>query len=234
MAQKGAAPSKRLLFDVGHGETLDITSDDYRDFKEFLKENKYEIWQLSQSPVNADMLKDYDIYIIGGPHNTKFEEEEIVEILKYLRDGGAIIIANTSGGDQHNNTNLNSMATHLGYQFNGDFLAHENDFENDDFYQCVVKGIALDPLVMGVRSIYAGNTCTIKIVDPSGAKSLIFSHEPWIESRHIAVNGFMGLGRHLGCCVDIFKYARRHDNAFFLQSILYWLGELRSASDDNY
>lgn len=225
---------KKILFDVGHGESLDITSEDWRDFKEFLKENNYEIWQLSQSPINIDMLKDYDIFFVGGPKNTKFEEDEIVEIVKYLREGGAIVLANSSGGDQHNNTNLNSIATHLGYQFNGDFLAHETDFENDDFYACVAKGVSMDPLTMGIRSIYVGYACTIKVVDESGAKSLVFSHEPWPESRHLAVNGFMGLGRHFGACTDLFKYVRRHDNAFLLQSILFWLGEMRSSNDDGW
>ena len=164
-------PVKRILFDVGHGEILNIASDEYRDFKNFLKENNYEIWQLSQTPVNIDMLKDYDIFFIGAPKNTKFDEDEIVEILKYVRDGGAIVLANAAGGDQYNNTNLNSIATHFGYQFNGDFLAHESDFENDDFYACVCKGLAMDPLTMGVRSIFTGYTATIKIVDESGAKS---------------------------------------------------------------
>ena len=111
-----AQSPKRLLFDVAHGESLDITSDDFKDFKDFLKEQGHEIWQLSQAPINAEMLKDYDIFFIGAPKNTKFEEDEVTEILKYLREGGAAVIINAAGGDQHNNTNLNSLVNLLGHQ----------------------------------------------------------------------------------------------------------------------
>jgi hypothetical protein len=218
---------KRILFDIGHGETLDITSEEFRDLKEFLKENSYEIWQLNQSPITMDMLKDYTMVIFGGPRNVKFEEEEVVEILRYLREGGAIVLANGSGGDQNNNTNLNAFATHLGFQFNGDYMAHETDYENDDFYDTVCRGVSMDPLTMGVRSIHTGYCCTLKIIDPSGAKSLEFSHEPWPESRHVAVNGYFALGRYFATSLPVFKYVRHHDNAFLLQSVLYWLSELR-------
>ena len=221
----------RILFDVGHGEQLDITAPEYEHFKEFLKENNYEVWQLNQTPVNAEMLKEYSIFFIGAPKNTKFEEEEITEILSYLREGGACVIVNAAGGDQHNNTNLNTMASQLGHQFNGDYLAHEQDYENDDFYQVICKGISMDPLTMGVRSVFVGNSCTISIEDPSAAKSLVFSHEPWPESRHIVVNGFYSLGRYFSCgTLDLFKNIKRHDNAFLLQSLLYWVSELRSES----
>jgi hypothetical protein len=223
--------TKRILFDVGHGEKLDITSDEFKDFKEFLKKNNYEIWQLNQTPVNLEMLEDYSIFFIGSPKNTRFDEDEVTEILKFLRDGGALIIVNSAGGDQHNNTNLNSISNHLGHQFNGDFLAHESDFENDDFYQVVCRGISMDPLTMGVRSVYVGSACTINITDPSGAKSLVFSHEPWPESRHVAVNGYYSLGRYVATSVELFKYVKRHDNSFLLQSLLYWLCELRGENE---
>jgi hypothetical protein len=173
------------------------------------------------------MLKDYTIVVFGSPRNMKLEEEEVVEILRYLREGGAIVLANSAGGDQNNNTNLNSIATHLGFQFNGDYMAHETDFENDDFYDTVCRGVSMDPLTMGVRSVHTGYACTLKIIDPSGCKSLVFSHEPWPESRVIAANGYYALGRYFATSLPVFKYLKHHDNSFLLQSILYWLSELR-------
>ncbi|MHA1294606.1 MAG: hypothetical protein ACTSQJ_18345, partial [Promethearchaeota archaeon] len=62
--------------------------------------------------------------------------------------------------------------------------------------------------------------------------SLIFSHEPWPESRHLAVYGFYSLGRHLGIAgLDLIRNIKRNDNSFFLQSVLYWLGTLRTEKD---
>jgi len=60
--------------------------------------------------------------IFGAPKNVKFDENEIVEILHYLRDGGAIILISGSGGDEYNSTNMNGIANHLGYKFNPDFF----------------------------------------------------------------------------------------------------------------
>ena len=225
----GEQKTKSIIFDAAHGNRLDITAPEFKDFKDFLKENNYEIWQLSQE-ANQEMLNDYDIFFIGAPKNMKFTEEEIVEIEHYLREGGAVILVNAAGGDQHNNTNLNTLANLIGHQFNGDFMAHEQDYENDDFYQCVCKGVSMDPLTMGVRSVYTGSACTIQINDPSAAKSLVFSHEPWPDSRHVVVNGYHSLGRYISTSMELFKYVKRHDNSFLLQSLLYWLGELRDTS----
>ena len=223
---------KRLLFDSSHNEVLDITADEYKPLRDFLKENNYEVYKLSQSPITSDLIEDYTIFIIGAPTNSRFSEEEILEIMKYLREGGALILIHQSGGDQYNNTNLNDIAKHLGYVFNPDYLAHETDYDGDDYYKTICKGISLDSLTMGIRSVYTGNTATMKIEDPSGAKALIFSHEPWPESRNLAVYGFYSLGRHLGISsLELVLNTKRNDNSFFLQSVLYWLSTLRTEKD---
>lgn len=225
-------PPKKLLFDASHQNILDITAPDYKPLRDFLKENNYEVYKLSQSPITADLIGEYTIFIIGAPSNSRFTDEEITELMKYLREGGALCIIHQNGGDQYNNTNLNDITVHLGYSFNPDYLAHEQDFEGDDYYKTISKGISLDSLTMGIRAIYTGNSCTIKILDASGAKSLVFSHEPWPESRHMAVYGFYSLGRHLGIGgLDIFKNIKRYDNSFFTQSTLYWLSTLRTEKE---
>ncbi len=225
-------PPKRLLFDASHSNGLDITSEEYKPLREFLKQNNYEVYKLSQSPITADLIQEYTIFIIGAPTNSKFTEDEITELMKYLREGGALCMIHQAGGDQYNNINMNDLTLHLGYSFNPDYLAHEEAFEGDDYYQTICKGVSLDSLTMGVRSIYTGHTCTIKIADQSGSKSLLFSQEPWPESRHLAVYGFYALGRHLGIGgLDLVKNIKRYDNSFFLQSTLYWLGTLRTEKE---
>lgn len=232
-AKKKEEPKKthRILFDIAHGETISITSEDYKDFKEFLIENHFEIWQLSQRPLTYELIQDYSIVFIGAPKKNKFDEEEIVELIKYMREGGAVVLVSNAGGDQYNSTNLNSIADRLGFSFNGDFLAHEEDFEADDFYQTVCKGVGMTPITMGVRSLFTGACCTIKIADESAAKSLCFSHEPYPEMRHVAVHGYYELGRFFATSAPLFQYIKRHDNTFFLQSVFYWLTELRSKDD---
>ena len=222
---------KRLLFDASHGEVLDITAESAKPLRDFLKQNNYEVYKLSQSPITSDLIEDYTIFIIAAPAKVKFSDEEISELMKYLREGGALILIHQAGGDQYQNTNLNDISKHLGYEFLSDYMAHEQDYEGDDYYKTISKGVSLDPLTMGVRALYTGNTCTIKINDPSGAKSLVFSHEPWPESRHLAVYGFYSLGRHAALGLDVIQNIKRYDNSFFLQSILYWLGTLRSEKD---
>ncbi len=223
--------TRRMLFDTAHAESMNIADEDYKDFRDALGEWKWEVYSLSMKPVTAELLKDYTCFFIGSPKNDRFSEEEIVEIVRYLREGGACCIISASGGDQYNNTNLNDIADHLGFMFNGDFLAHEEDFEGDDFYDTVVKGVGMSPLTMGVRSLYTGPTCTIKITDKSGAKSLAYSHEPYPESRHVAVHGYYELGRFFAAAAPMFRYIKRHDNKFFLQGIFHWIAQLRLDSE---
>ena len=128
---------KRLLFDSSHGEVLKITDDEFKHLRSFLKENNYEVYNLSQSPITADLIEDYTIFIIGAPTNNRFTEEEITELMRYLREGGALMLIHQAGGDNYNNTNLNDIAKHLGYEFNSDYLAHEQDYEGDDYYKTV-------------------------------------------------------------------------------------------------
>ena len=217
--EKAEEEPKRIIFDIAHGETMDITAPEFADFKDFLKENNYEVWQLNQTPMTEDMIKDYTILFIGAPKSAKFEEEEVVEIMRYLKEGGAMVLVQNAGGDQHNGTNLNTIASHLGFQFNADYLYHEIDYENDDGYQTISKGVALDPLTMGINSVFSGACCTINVKDDSSAKSLIFSHEPWeLGRRNIAVYGYYGLGRFLAASVPMFQNIKSHDNAFLIQS----------------
>ncbi|MHA1732659.1 MAG: hypothetical protein ACTSU5_12010 [Promethearchaeota archaeon] len=223
--------AKRLLFDVAHNESMSLDTDEYKDFKAFLAKNNFEVWKLSMKPITYDLVKDYSVLFIGAPKNDKFDENEVVEIMKYLREGGALILVSESGGDQYNNTNLNLIADQLGFQFNADFLAHEEDYEGDDFYDTIVRGVGMNPITMGVRSLYTGPTCTIKIIDESGAKSLAYSHEPYPESRHVAVHGYYALGRFFACSIPLLQKIKRHDNEFFLQSVFYWLTQLRSESE---
>lgn len=223
--------AKRLLFDIAHSESMELDSNDFTDFKEFLTKNNYEIYKLSMKPITYELIKDFTVLFIGAPKNDKFDESEVVEIMKFLREGGALVIISESGGDQYNNTNLNLISEQLGFEFNGDFLAHEEDYEGDDFYDVIVRGVGMNPITMGVRSLSVGPTCTLKITDESGAKSLAYSHEPYPETRNIAVHGYYALGRYFACGLHLLKRVKRHDNEFFLQSVFYWLSQLRTESE---
>ena len=118
-------PPKRLLFDASHNEVLDITADEYKPLREFLKQNNYEVYKLSQSPITADLIEDYTIFIIGGPTNSRFTEDEVTELMAYLREGGALAIIHQAGGDQYNNTNLTNKKV---YNSGGGLLSNHMYF----------------------------------------------------------------------------------------------------------
>ena len=48
---------------------------------------------------------------------------------------------------------------------------------------------------------------------------------------HGAVHGFYGLGRFFAAAAPMFQYIKRHDNKFFLQSVFYWLSQIRLESE---
>ena len=48
-------------------------------------------------------MKKYDVFIIGVPHLTKLDSYEIDDTVKYIKDGGSLLVINDGGGDYENN-----------------------------------------------------------------------------------------------------------------------------------
>lgn len=88
---------KKIGFDNSHNNRLIIEDTTFSDFIQFLFNSDFKIGKI-EAGLTYDKLSMYDIFIIGVPSgSSKINPDEIVALLKYIKDGGSILLINDKG-----------------------------------------------------------------------------------------------------------------------------------------
>ncbi len=117
-------------FDQSHNNKLIIEEPAFSDFLEYLFNSNFKIGKI-EAGLNYEKLSVYEIFFIGLPEDSYLEDHEIVDLVKYVEDGGSLFIINDNGGDVKNKNNLSILTKHFGIFFNPDELHDEEQFSLD-------------------------------------------------------------------------------------------------------
>ncbi len=142
----------------------------YSDAADLLRRNGYNVFSVSQlqtdrSSITCEMLKRFDVFIIPEP-NLVYEKKEIQAVLKYVDQGGGLMMIADHGGSDRNFDGydscliLNEIAGHAGFVFNGD--THS---------AAPVKGCRVPghPLLRHVERVGAWGAASISIICRDGS-----------------------------------------------------------------
>ena len=170
--------SLRLYNETGANKVL-LTIDD-RSIEELLAKNddKKNILKVfrNRHQLCSKELKTWNGLIFGIPEGGRIITNEVCNaIVKWVRDGGRLIMLGFELGDRHHKTNLNMLAEEFGLRFNSDIVAPEGYKLKSKSYGKEIYFNDIDstthPILDGVEKLSMRNLCTLSM-EP-GAKIIL-------------------------------------------------------------
>lgn len=149
-------------FDYSHKNKLIIEDPGFTDFIEFLFNSDLKLGKI-EAGINYEKLSAYNVFIIGVPIAESYlTPEEIEDLLKYVKDGGSILIVNDKGGDHENKNNLSELTKHFGIKFNHDQLFDNENFSKDNS-RPIIKEFKKHFVTRDITQIIHSVGCTLEI-----------------------------------------------------------------------
>ena len=78
---------------------------------------------LESEPITADRLRSCDVLLIKTP-TARYTRQEVEAVVRYVRDGGSLLLIGDHTNVFNMNTYLNDIARHFGFTFRNDLLFH--------------------------------------------------------------------------------------------------------------
>lgn len=149
-------------FDYSHKNKLIIEDPGFNDFIEFLFNSDLKLGKI-EAGITYEKLSAYNIFIIGVPIAESYlTPEEIEDLLKYVKDGGSLLIINDKGGDHENKNNLSELTKHFGIKFNHDQLFDNENFSKDNS-RPIIKEFKKHFITRDITQIIHSVGCTLEI-----------------------------------------------------------------------
>ncbi|MFX1447827.1 MAG: hypothetical protein ACFFCG_06795 [Promethearchaeota archaeon] len=205
---------KNIGFDYSHQNKLTIEDPGFNDFVEYLFNSDLKLGKI-EAGITYEKLSDYNLFIIGVPYaESHLNSEEIESLIKYVKDGGSLLIINDKGGEIENKNNLNDLTKFFGIKFIPDQL-FDNENYSKDISRPIIKDFKRHFIMRDITQIIHSNGCTIEIdesvvtedIDVSAiafsskesAWHKIFDGEDWVdesvENAPIIAIGHYGMGK---------------------------------------
>ncbi len=149
-------------FDYSHKNKLIIEDPGFNDFIEFLFNSDLKLGKI-EAGITYEKLSGYNVFIIGVPIAESYlTPEEIEDLLKYVKDGGSLLIVNDKGGDHENKNNLSELTKHFGIKFNHDQLFDNENFSKDNS-RPIIKEFKKHFITRDITQIIHSVGCTLEI-----------------------------------------------------------------------
>ena len=162
-------------FDHSHNNKLTIENTTFTDFIQYLFDSDFKLGKI-EAGINYEKLSKYDLFIIGVPNlGPDLDKDEINDLVKYVKEGGSLLVINDGGGDYENKNNLSELTQNFGTKFNSDRLYDNNNFVMEDSHP-VIQDFKKHFITRGLNQIIHSNGCSLTI-DKS------------VEDNKIDVNG---------------------------------------------
>lgn len=158
-------------FDYSHKNKLIIEDPAFNDFIEFLFNSDFKLGKIEEG-ITYEKLSRYNIFIIGVPIAEAFlQPNEISDLVRYVKDGGSLLILNEKGGDKANKNNLSELSSNFGIKFNSDQLFDNENFSKDNS-RPIIKNFKKHFLTRDITQIVHSGGCSLEIIKNIDDKDL--------------------------------------------------------------
>ncbi|MFX1304913.1 MAG: hypothetical protein ACFE9X_16280 [Promethearchaeota archaeon] len=182
-----------ICFDQSHNNKLTIENTTFTDFIQYLFDSDFKLGKI-EAGITYKKLNKYDLFIIGVPSLTPLDSYEIIDLVKYVKDGGSLLVINDGGGDYENKNNLTELTKNFGISFNSDVLFDNKSFSKDNSHP-IIKDFKSHFITRDVSQIIHSNGCTL-VIDKSieeekiDVNSIAFSSENTSWHRFFTGDGW--------------------------------------------
>jgi hypothetical protein len=154
----------KIGFDYSHNNKLTLEASSYSDFFQFLFASGYKVGKIQAGFTSLTKMKEYDAIILSTPRNTMLNNEEIENVIKYVKKGGSLLVISSMGGDLKNRTNLNEVTENFGFEFNSDEI---NDSMNYAMLQKrpLISKFTPHIVTEQIENVVFSSACSMNILD---------------------------------------------------------------------
>lgn len=185
-----SAETGAVLFDNAHLESIGnanwTITGGFSDFADTIKGMGYKVEEIKNGKVTLDLLKKYDVFVVGEP-NVKFDDSEEQAIVQYVREGGNLfMIADHAGADRNNDgwdavKIFNNFSEPFGMKFAEKWVKKEMP----------IKGkVEQTDLTYKVKFCGTWGGTTVDILNPAIAKGHVFLSEFNGAGAYLATSEF--------------------------------------------
>lgn len=151
------------LIDKAFNELLDVHEDNFSELFSLLTESlKVSIAINREQPILEDLLYSSDMFVLGCPTRARLAKEDIELVVKYVREGGNLLVISDAGGDLANKTNLNDLVNVFGIEIESMTVRDSRNV-----------GSAVSPILDNINISHVANKNVIRVVAGGGTTLLI-------------------------------------------------------------
>lgn len=164
-----AQVKKRVLIDVAHDEPINFSSG-HKLFADQLTNKGFTLSE-NKGPITDSILTDYDILLIIAP-KTKFTQQEISAIDKFVKNGGNLLLVGRGGSSldiKQIRSVLNEISTNMGIVFNDDLVTDTQSYYDNDATNVIIINMVEDPITSDVFKVAMKLPCSLTISQNSKA-----------------------------------------------------------------
>ena len=152
-------------FDYSHNNKLTIENTTFSDFVQYLFDSDFKLGKI-EAGISFEKLTKYDLFIIGVPHlGPNLDMNEINDLIKYVKEGGSLLVINDGGGDYENKNNLSELTQNFGIKFNPDRLFDNKNFTKKNSHP-IIQDFKKHFITRDISQIIHSNGCSL-IIDKS-------------------------------------------------------------------
>lgn len=247
----------KIALDYSHKNKLTMESSSYSDFIQFLFNTGFKLGKIQAGFDSIKKLENYDLIFLSTPRSANFSEQEIENIEKYVKNGGALLIVSSAGGDYKNRTNLSQLTEQFKFSIVSDEVRDSMKYANLQ-KRPIFTEFKPHTITNGVKKVVFSSACSLKVQEyieknqsihvntliktGINAWHKLYDGENWIEEDipnyplMVAIEYFEGRVIAFGS-LSLFSSLGKeygfyaHDNDILIGNALTWLIEKESTED---
>ncbi|OLS11994.1 MAG: hypothetical protein RBG13Loki_4403 [Promethearchaeota archaeon CR_4] len=181
---------KKICFDYSHNNKLQLEETPFNSLMDFLAESRFLLAKSELGFVNQNYLQQFDCLVIGNMFDSFFEIEEIENIVRFVKEGGGLLLISDQGGDYDNRNNISELASQFGILFNADHLYDPVHFvDRKDFI--VVKDFHPHFITQGIDHVVHSSGCSLTLSEEATTPDTVLDGIAFASesARHNSYNG---------------------------------------------
>lgn len=149
-----------ILFDETQKERGSINQN-FEKLAELLEKEGHTIRRYSSYPIKYTSISNSDIFVFLCPDGSKLYGHEVKALLRYVDEGGCLLIFANAGGDKGLNTNMNTLLKHFDLELVANQIFDYQNFELELESNVVVTKLYKHAFTEGVESLSIVSSCSV-------------------------------------------------------------------------